>query len=104
MTRMIPDTLHVGPIPLHLFGLFLAAAFLAAGSVANRGFARFGYGDELGGSVLTWAVVGSLVGAKLWLVLAEWPSFVAAPLDFVLSGSGWVFYGGLVGGALGVSW
>ena len=104
MTRMIPDTLHVGPIPLHLFGLFLAAAFLAAGTVATRGFARLGYGDELGGSVLTWAVLGSLVGAKLWLVVAEWPAFVAAPLDFVLSGSGWVFYGGLVGGALAVSW
>lgn len=102
--RMIPDTLHVGPIPLHLFGLFLAAAFLAAGMVATRGFVRLGYDDELGGSVLTWAVVGSLVGAKLWLVLADWPGFVAQPFAFVVSGSGWVFYGGLAGGTLAVSW
>jgi phosphatidylglycerol:prolipoprotein diacylglycerol transferase len=101
---MIPDTLHVGPIPLHLFGLFLASAFLAAGQVATRGFARLGYGDEIGGSVLTWAVLGSLVGAKLWLVLADVPGFVAHPLEFVLSGSGWVFYGGLLGGVVAVSW
>ena len=101
---VIPDTLHVGPIPLHLFGLLLAAAFLAAGQVATRGFVRLGYGEEVGGSVLTWAVVGSLVGAKLWLVLADWPSFVMHPLDFVLSGSGWVFYGGLLGGVVAVSW
>jgi phosphatidylglycerol:prolipoprotein diacylglycerol transferase len=101
---MIPDTLHVGPIPLHLFGLFLAVAFLAAGQVATRGFKRLGYDDELGGSVLTWAVVGSLVGAKLWLVIAEWPEFVAHPLEFLASGSGWVFYGGLLGGIAGVSW
>jgi len=102
--RMIPDTLHVGPIPLHLFGLFLACAFMAAGRVATRGFTRLGYSDEAGGSVLTAAVVGSLIGAKLWLVLADLPSFLDHPLDFVLSGSGWVFYGGLLGGMLAVSW
>lgn len=101
---MFPDTLHVGPIPLHLFGLFLASAFLAAGQVATRGFVRAGYGEEVGGSVLAWAVVGSLVGAKLWLVVADVPAFVAHPLDFVLSGSGWVFYGGLLGGVVAVSW
>jgi phosphatidylglycerol:prolipoprotein diacylglycerol transferase len=101
---MIPDTLHVGPIPLHLFGLFLACAFLAAGRVATRGFARLGYSDDVGGSVLTAAVVGSLIGAKAWLVLAELPEFVEHPLDFLLSGSGWVFYGGLLGGMAAVSW
>jgi phosphatidylglycerol:prolipoprotein diacylglycerol transferase len=101
---MIPDTLHVGPIPIHLFGLFLAAAFLVAGQVATRNVVRLGYGDEVGGSIMTWAVVGSLLGAKLWLVVANWPAFVAGPLTFVLSGSGWVFYGGLLGGAAGVTW
>jgi phosphatidylglycerol:prolipoprotein diacylglycerol transferase len=101
---MIPDTLHVGPIPLHLFGLFLACAFLAAGRVATRGFMRLGYSENVGGSVLTAAVVGSLIGAKLWLVLADWPAFVEDPLDFLLSGSGWVFYGGLLGGMVAVSW
>lgn len=101
---MVPDTLHLGPIPLHLFGLFLATAFLAAGHVATRGFVRLGCGEEVGGSVLTWAVVGSLVGAKLWLVVADISSFLAHPLAFVFSGSGWVFYGGLLGGVLAVSW
>ncbi|HWP65625.1 MAG TPA: prolipoprotein diacylglyceryl transferase [Candidatus Limnocylindria bacterium] len=101
---MIPDTLRVGPIPVHLFGLFLAIAFLVAGRVATKGLVRLGYSEELGGSVLTAAVVGSLLGAKLWLVVAEWRAFVAQPIDFLLSGSGWVFYGGLLGGMLAVSW
>jgi phosphatidylglycerol:prolipoprotein diacylglycerol transferase len=100
---MIPDTLHLGPIPIHLFGLFLAAAFLAAGQVVTRELVRRGYGEDTGGSVLTWAVVGSLLGAKGWLVVAEWPVFVRQPLDFVLSGSGWVFYGGLLGGMVAVT-
>jgi phosphatidylglycerol:prolipoprotein diacylglycerol transferase len=94
----------LGPIPLHLFGIFLALAFLAAGQVATRGFTAQGYDEELGGRVLTWAVLGSLVGAKLWLVVADPRGFLADPLGFLLSGSGWVFYGGLLGGVLGVSW
>lgn len=101
---MIPDTLHLGPIPLHLFGIFLALAFLAAGQVATRGFTKLGHDDELGGRVLTWAVLGSLAGAKLWLVLADPRGFAADPFGFLLSGSGWVFYGGLFGGVIGVSW
>jgi phosphatidylglycerol:prolipoprotein diacylglycerol transferase len=100
---MIPDTLHVGPIPIHLFGLFLALAFLAAGQIATREFVRLGYGNEVGGAAMTWAVFGSLVGAKLWLVLQDWSAFVRDPVDFMLAGSGWVFYGGLAGGALAVT-
>lgn len=100
---MIPDVLRLGPIPIHLFGLFLAAAFLVAGQVATREFVRQGYGDDVGGATMTWAVLGSLVGAKLWLVVQDWPAFVRGPLEFVLTGSGWVFYGGLLGGALAVT-
>lgn len=101
--RMIPDTLHVGPLPIHLFGLFLAAAFFAAGQAATRELVRRGYPEEAGAGIVTWAVVGSLVGAKLWLVVAEFPTFVRHPLEFVFSGSGWVFYGGLLGGVVAVS-
>jgi phosphatidylglycerol:prolipoprotein diacylglycerol transferase len=101
--RMIPDTLHVGPLPIHLFGLFLAAAFLVAGQIATRELVRRGYPEDAGAAVMTWAVVGSLVGAKGWLIVAEFPAFIAHPLDFVLSGSGWVFYGGLLGGVVAIS-
>src|SRR5438034_7986094 len=40
---MIPDVLHLGPIPIHVFGIFLALAFLAASAVASREFARKGH-------------------------------------------------------------
>ena len=66
---MIPDTLRIGPIPIHLFGLMLAIAFLAAGHVLGREFARKGYEQELASSAVLWAAVGSLSGARLWLVV-----------------------------------
>ena len=100
---MIPDVLHIGPIPIHLFGIFLALAFLAAGWAAGREFERRGWDPALASSAVVWAAVGGLVGARLWLVLDAWPEFVRAPLAFLVTGGGFVFYGGLVGGAIAVT-
>ena len=100
---MIPDVLHLGPIPIHIFGIFLALAFLAASAAASREFARKGYDPALGSSAVVWAAVGGIVGARLWLVLDAWPEFVRAPADFLWNGGGFVFYGGLAGGALAVT-
>ena len=100
---MIPDVLHLGPIPIHIFGIFLALAFLAASAAASREFARKGYDPALGSSVVVWAAVGGIVGARLWLVLDAWPEFVRAPAGFLWNGGGFVFYGGLAGGAVAVT-
>jgi phosphatidylglycerol:prolipoprotein diacylglycerol transferase len=100
---MIPDILHIGPIPIHIFGIFLALAFLAASWAAGRGFGERGYDAELASSAVVWAAVGGIVGARLWLVLAAWPEFVQAPASFLFTGGGFVFYGGLLGGALAMT-
>lgn len=100
---MIPDNLHIGPIPIHIFGLLLAAAFLAAGNVLGREFGRKGYDPDLASTALVWAAAGSLIGARLWLVVEDWPAFVRDPIGLLFTGSGFVFYGGLVGGAIAVT-
>ncbi len=100
---MIPDILHVGPVPIHLFGIFLALAFLAAGWAAGREFERKGYDPALASSAVVWAAVGGLVGARLWIVLDAWPEFVRSPWTFLVTGGGFVFYGGLLGGAIAVT-
>jgi len=100
---MIPDVLHIGPVPIHLFGIFLALAFLAAGWAAGREFERKGYDPALASSAVVWAALGGLVGARLWIVLDAWPEFVRAPWTFLVTGGGFVFYGGLAGGAIAVT-
>src|SRR3989454_1743080 len=97
---MIPDILHIGPVPIHLFGIFLALAFLAAGWAAGREFERKGYDPALASSAVVWGAVGGLLGARLWIVLDAWPEFVRAPWTFLVTGGGFVFYGGLLGGTL----
>src|SRR5687768_11728352 len=83
-SRMIPDNLHIGPIPIHIFGIFLALGFLAASHVLGRELERKGWDAVHGSSVIVWAAVGGLVGARLWLVLEGWSEFVQAPADFLL--------------------
>jgi len=100
---MIPDNLHLGPIPIHLFGLMLAMAFLAAGHVLGREFGRKGYDEDLASSAVLWCAAGSLIGARLWLVIEDWPGFVRDPVGLLFTGSGFVFYGGLVGGAVAMT-
>jgi phosphatidylglycerol---prolipoprotein diacylglyceryl transferase len=100
---MIPDNLHLGPIPIHLFGLMLALAFLAAGHVLGREFGRKGYDPDLSSSAVLWCAAGSLIGARLWMVVEDWPAFVRDPVGLLFTGSGFVFYGGLIGGTLAMT-
>jgi len=100
---MIPDVLHIGPIPIHLFGIFMALAFLAAGWAAGREFARRGWDPGLASNAVVWAAVGGLLGARVWIVADAWDEFVQAPIALLVTGGGFVFYGGLVGGAIAVT-
>jgi phosphatidylglycerol:prolipoprotein diacylglycerol transferase len=95
---MIPDNLHLGPIPIHIFGVFLALAFLIAGVPAGREFVRRGWDRELASSAVVWAAAGGIVGSRLWYLLAAWREVVADPLGVLLAAGGFVFYGGLAGG------
>jgi phosphatidylglycerol---prolipoprotein diacylglyceryl transferase len=100
---LIPDVLHIGPVPIHVFGICLALAFLAAGKVAGLEFERRGWDPEIASRALVYAAVGGIVGSRLWVVLESFPDFVAHPLEYLLTGKGFVFYGGLLGGATAVT-
>ena len=101
---MIPDNLHIGPLPIHVFGICLAIAFLAAGKIAAWEFERKGWDPEDASRALVYAAVGGIVGSRLWVVLESFSEFLEHPIDFLLTGQGFVFYGGLLGGALAVTW
>ena len=48
------------------------------------------------------ALVGGIVGARLWSVIENWDEAKDDLLGSLFSGSGLVFYGGLLGGAIAV--
>jgi phosphatidylglycerol:prolipoprotein diacylglycerol transferase len=101
---MYPILLKLGPLTIYSFGAMMALGFLAASQVTSKELARRGYDGELASRFVVWAAVGGLIGARVWSVFNDWADFIEHPLQVLFSGSGLVFYGGLAGGFLAVSY
>jgi len=100
---MIPVLFSIGPFSIHTFGAMLALAFLAASAVLVRNLERRGLNGEWAGPITWSAVIGGLVGARLLSVINNWQQFLADPVGQLLTGAGFVFFGGLLGGLVAVS-
>ena len=91
-----PFAYQVGPIGITGFGLAMLLCFLVGQVVAQRELARRGHDPEPVNDMVFAAVVGGLLGAKLYyvVVLGHW--------DAMFERGGFVFWGGLLGGMLAV--
>lgn len=97
---MYPIIIQIGPITIYSFGLMMAVAFLVGGFLTSRELERLGYDPQLGSTLVLWAAVGGLIGARLFLIAEDPSEFLEHPVSTILSGSGFVWYGGLFGGLL----
>lgn len=99
---MHPVLFEFKGITVTTFGLMLGLAFLAAGWVASLEFERKGRGRDVAWTLLMGALIGGIVGAKLYYAFLNWPLLVEDPLGTIFSRAGLVWYGGLIGGSIGV--
>jgi phosphatidylglycerol:prolipoprotein diacylglycerol transferase len=80
------------------FGVMVALGFLAAAALSAAAFERAGLRREQAWNVLTWTIVGGLLGAKLWNVAEGLASDPDASLGGLLfSRAGLTWYGGMLG-------
>ncbi len=91
-----PFVLRLGPIELTGYGLMMMVAFLMAGWAIQLDLRRRHLDEEYAADIVIAGVIGGLVGAKLWYV------FLTGEWDALLRRGGFVWYGGLIGGAAGV--
>jgi phosphatidylglycerol:prolipoprotein diacylglycerol transferase len=91
-----PFVLHLGPVELTGYGLMMMAAFLMAGWAIQLDLRGRRLDEEYAADIVIAGVIGGLLGAKLWYV------FLTGEWDALLRRGGFVWYGGLFGGAAAV--
>lgn len=98
---MYPE-ISIGPVTLQTFGLMFGLGFIAAGAVIARRFGEVGKPSDWAYEMAFAALVGGLVGSRLYFLIENWGDVKDDLLGNLFSGSGLVWYGGAIGGALAV--
>ena len=101
---MYPIIFQLGPLTIYSFGAFMALAALTAVWLVRAELKRRGHNPELASTLVFAAAVGGLIGARLLFIVEEWQGFLAAPMNYILTGAGFTWYGGFFGGAVAASW
>jgi phosphatidylglycerol---prolipoprotein diacylglyceryl transferase len=94
--------IHLGPLSLQSFGLMMGLGFVVAGLLASKRLKEIGRPADWAYEMVFAALVGGIVGARLWSVVENWDEAKDDLLGSIFSGTGLVFYGGLLGGAAAV--
>ena len=93
---MYPTLFRIGNFSVSVYGVVVALAALAAGWVAARGFRERRLEGDDAWSLMFYGLVGGFAGAKLYYVLLQGDPAA------LMSRGGFVWYGGLIGGAVAV--
>src|SRR2546421_4602100 len=90
-----PLKFMLGPLTITGYGLMMMVAFLMAGWAIQVDLRRRKMNEDYAADIVFAAVIGGIVGAKIWYVL------LTGTWDALLSRGGFVWYGGVFGGGAG---
>lgn len=96
---MFYEVFTIGPVTVHGYGLMIAIGLLAAILLAMYRAKRKEMDEDIVFNLIIIAIIFGFLGAKIMYLIVEFKSFWADPLGQLLSGSGFVVYGGIIGGA-----
>ena len=94
--------LDIGPLTLQTFGIMFGLAFVAAGALVAKRLDELGKPADWAYEMVCAALIGGIVGARLDFVIENYSEVEDDLLGNLFSGSGLVWYGGAIGGAIGV--
>jgi phosphatidylglycerol---prolipoprotein diacylglyceryl transferase len=98
----VQPTIHLGPVTVQTFGICFALAFVAAGLVFGKRLKEIGKPVDWAYEAVIYALVGGLIGSRLYYVVENYDQVKHDFFGHLFSGSGLVWYGGAIGGAIGV--
>jgi phosphatidylglycerol:prolipoprotein diacylglycerol transferase len=89
---------NVGPLVMPTYGILLVLGMLAGLWIVTRQARKAGLVPETITDMAVYAIIAGLIGAKVLLLIVEWPFYSHNPRELLsLFQSGGVFYGGLLG-------
>ena len=94
--------LNIGPLELQTFGICFALGFVVAGLVGARRFRELDLPTDWAYELIFAGLAGGFVGARIDYLIQNWDSASDDLLGAAFSGAGLVWFGGLIGGAIGV--
>ena len=91
-------TIHLGPVPIQVWGLMVAIGILAATWVAAQLAKKRGQNPEIIWDLSVWVIVAAFIGARLVHAVYEPATYLQDPLEFFR-----IWHGGfsIMGGFLG---
>lgn len=98
----VPD-FHIGPVPLHPFGLLVATGVFVGTSVTTRRAEKLGYDLQQLNSFVTWMLVTAFVLSHvLDQFFYHWDEVVVRPWSVLLLWQGLSSFGGFFGAIVGI--
>jgi phosphatidylglycerol---prolipoprotein diacylglyceryl transferase len=94
---MFPVLARIGPVTLYSYGLMMALGFWCGAQLASAEYRRRGGDPELFWKLALYCFVAALVTSHLWWWIGAYRQGQASAADLV-SGSGHVWFAGLLGG------
>jgi phosphatidylglycerol:prolipoprotein diacylglycerol transferase len=94
--------IHVFGIAIKTFGVTFALGFAACGLLVARRLKELGKPVDWAYEIVFAALIGGVVGARLYYLIENWDKVSHDVVGSAFSGSGLVWYGGAIGGAIGV--
>jgi phosphatidylglycerol:prolipoprotein diacylglycerol transferase len=94
--------IHLLGISIKTFGVAFALGFLACGAVLVRRLRELGRPPDWAYEITFAALVGGVVGARGYYIVQNYDRVKHDLVGSIFSGSGLVWYGGAIGGAIAV--
>lgn len=94
------NDIKIGPLTFHMYGLMIAVGFFAALCMCLRRGKKQGLDEDIIYGIFFAALGGGAVGCRLLYYIVEFPQILKNPSILWNFKSGFVVYGGIIGGVL----
>ena len=94
------ELFSIGPFTVYGYGLMIAIGIIAAYLTGEYRAKKHKLDSDQIFSIVIWAVVGGLLGAKILYIITQIKEIAANPRILLDVADGFVVYGGIIGGIL----